>query len=273
MAVELKASGLGLLCVVLLSLAGLVGCGGSEQGPSEPQLGEEVNLALYEPASLKDYEIVYSVLTNKITETGVRYCNTETVYDYDPALNQDVPIECCVFEQDSDGAGQPAIRYYKAGCYIYGVKVYDSGHWGPLYRFVPRRQVIPEENPRLGETFDSGASCLITRFTMFDTEYRQVQTFRSWTTYVAVEDSVTVPAGTFYDVLKTKVKTRVSTKQTLAADTTHVVFNQLTETIIYDWDARDIGTIKSTEDDNQAHVEKEMIRGKVDGVTYPKKTD
>ncbi len=274
MAIMKKSVGVGVLPVLLLSLAGFFGCGGSDESPTgAAELGEEIDLSIYEPASLDDYEIVYSVNRDKAPlESGVRFCSVETVLDYDPDTGQDISIDCEVFEEESDGNNEPDVRVYKCGSYLYGVKTNETGRWGPLYRFIPRRQVAPEEHPRLGGTFDSKCSCLITRFTMFETEYRQVQSFRSWTTYVAIEDSITVPAGTFYSVLKTQEKMKISTKQTLAADTTAVVFNNLSEMTSTAWRAQGIGAVKIIEDGSLLHVEKEMVRGTVAGVSYPKET-
>jgi hypothetical protein len=262
-----------VLAITLASLPALFGCGGNESPSSpEPALGEEVDLSLFAPATYEGYHATYSITRGKDRiEASTWYCGVETVYDVDPVSGEPCPVACTVIEQEGEWGNEPDVRLYTAERFLYGIKTYSQGRWGLLQCFDPKLPVAPEENPRTGSTFDSGTSNLYSRFIMYDIEYREVETVQTWRTYEALEDSVTVPAGTFYNVLRTKVRERVRTKGTTAADTTTVLWNDTTESVSLVWEAEGIGVIRAQGTVGFQDYEKVLESAEIDGITYPRK--
>jgi|GEM_PF-4111944 len=260
-----------VLAAALVWAALILGCGDQGGSPSGPELGEEVDLSLYEPENVEDLNLTYEVtLSGTVREASVWYCGCETVYEMDPDTGQEVPIECDIFEQEGERGGIPSSRIYVAGRYLYGIKSRQADRWGPLYLFQPKRPLAPEGNPRIGSTFDSGLCTITSVFESQGTTFRQVESYRFWTTYEAIEDSLEVPAGKFYDVLRTRVRTRYHLEQTLYPDTTVVVTDYTSEDTQYVWIAEGIGTIKVADARANIDYEKVLVRANVDGETYPR---
>ncbi|MCK4548436.1 MAG: hypothetical protein KAW17_13455 [Candidatus Eisenbacteria sp.] len=258
-----------VLIAAVVPLAAFLGCGG-EEGPSAPELGEEIDLSIYAPAGFEGYSTTYSLDRGRESiEVCTTYRGTEAVYDVNPETGGQVLVDCCVLEEDGEGGNEPDVRIYRCGNYEYAIKTCVAGRWGPLYYFQPKRQLAPDENPRINSVFDSGTSSLFTRFEMYDVEYRQVQSYRTWTTYLAIENSLTVPAGTFQDVLKTSERVRIHTKQTVAADTTAVVYENHDERIFHVWRAPGLGIIRVMEVDGRFDYEKTLVRAIADAREYP----
>jgi hypothetical protein len=261
-----------LSSAVLLFLSALPGCGGGGGGPSGPQLGAEVDLSLYQPASLHNYSVTYRSTTDRDTvEANTWYVGTETVFDYDPDTGEDTEVECDVIQEEADNIFQDLgdMRTYADDKYAYGIKIYGEGTWEPLYYLRPKLKIAPDENPRINGVFDSGGASVT--FAYEDVGYRVVFWLRNYTTYLAIEDSVTVPAGTFYDVLKTRDRQRSAVKVTALNDTSDVFpgYPQLMESETLSWHAPGIGLIRSTYQMDTGLAERVMISGTIDGVTYP----
>jgi hypothetical protein len=272
MTVERGGMSVLVLVAVMLPLITFLGCGDSGEGPAAPELGEEVDVSMYLPASFQDYAATYSIDRGRGTiEACVKYHGAETIYDLNPDTGQQTEVECCILEVDAEWGNQPDVRVYRCENYEYGIRTCVAGQWGQMYYYIPKRCVLPDENPRIGSTFDSKTSSLVTRFTLYETQYRQVDSYRTWVTYSAIEESLTVPAGTFHDVLRTRVRQRIHTKQSLVADTTNVVFDDSNE-LTYDfWDAPGVGTIKVVGVDTPFQYEKVLMSATADGVEYPVK--
>ncbi len=133
----------------------------------------------------------------------------------------------------------------------------------------PKMKVAPDTNPRINGVFDSGGSNLV--FPIEDAGIREDIWLRTWITYLAVEDSMTVPAGTFYNVLKTKERQRTCYKRTAYADTSAVVplseYVGESESLV--WSAPGIGTIRVTSGSGSNASERVLISATIDGVDYP----
>ena len=264
-----------ILAIAMGLLAGLGGCSGGDDGPAGPVLGEEVDLSLYGPAGWEDYYVTYQATTQADTaQSSVWYHGAEIVYDTDPDTGEQIEISVRVMQEEVDYIFQDLgdTRTYTDGRYVYGIKVYGGGTWEPLYSMRPKMKVAPDNNPRINEGFDIGGSSLV----FADEEWMQVIWLRSWTTYLAVLDSLTVPAGTFHDVLKTRSRQRVAYKVVSVVDTT-VLYNPAAvgsyEGTGESWDAPGIGTIRQTAGSGEDFAERVLISGTVDGVTYPTKSD
>lgn len=260
------------LAVLSMVVAALhVGCGGGGGDPSGPALGEEVDLSLYEPADYQSYRTTYRITTaDRVREASMWFHDLQPVSGTDPVTGNQVVTDCMVFEMEGETGSAPNERMYLDGRYLVGVKTLEAGRWGPLYTFNPRRQLVPEENPRINSTFDSGISSVTAIVSIFGNLYRDVRDFRTWKTYLAVEDSVTVPAGTFYDVLRTRVRDWVHLTRTAYPDTMTTVSQSTSDNVFYVWEARGIGTIKVQSASSSMEYEKVLISARVDGVTYPR---
>lgn len=261
-----------LLWVGVVSVATLIGCSdGGDSGPVAPSLGEEVDLTSFFPSSLEGYDVVYRTTQGGETaEARTRTIGVETVYD-GVYQKEPVPVECFVLEQEPDMILQrQPIRTYTDGQYNYAVKIWGVNGlstWDPLRYYRPKMQQLPDENPRLNGTFDSGVSTLV----ISDQYSREVITSQTWTTYMGIEDDVAVPAGSFDGVLKMRIKQWQHYKQTSPADTTQVIIENTSETYIYMWCAENVGLIKLTGGAAVGQVpwEKVLVSGTIDGVTYP----
>jgi hypothetical protein len=247
----------------------LSSCGGDDGGTSPAPLGEEIDIAEYAPGDLDGYFLTYRTTTAHDTvETDTWYVGNETVYDYDPDPANPTEVDCFVTQQENDGitsAFGGDMRMYSDGRYVYGIKIYGGGTWEPFYNFRPKMKLLPDANPHVGEVFDSGPASFV--FTYEEDNLRDVFWVRSWTRYLAIEDSLTVPAGTFHEVLKTEVRQRACFKRTAISDTTSVVAGSsgCSEGTYREWSAPGIGTIRMT----GTTYERVLISGTVEGVTYP----
>ena len=254
----------------LLGVWSLAGCGGDDGGTTGPELGAEVDLSLYSPTSIVGLYATFRSMTHVDTvEASTWYVGTEPVYD--PDAEEPIEVECTVIQEEPDNIFSVLgeMRTYSDDQYVYGIKVYGGGTWEPLYYFRPKMKIAPDENPRINGVFDSDGSSFV--FTYETEGLRDVFWIRSWTTYLAIEDSVTVPAGTFYDCLKTKERQRVHVKRTTIIDTTNVIPGSVFtgESESFSWQAPGIGVIRITAGSGTDFAERVLVSGTFDGVDYP----
>ncbi len=259
-----------LVAAVLPAVLSLIGCGGDDGGTTGPELGAEVDLSLYSPVSMDDFYATYRSMTFVDTvDASTWYVGTEPVFDLD--AEEQTEVECTVIQEEPDNIFSVLgeMRSYTNGQYLYGIKILGGGTWEPLYYFRPKMKIAPDENPRINGVFDSDGSSFV--FTYEAEGLRDVFWLRSWTTYLAIEDSLTVPAGTFYNVLKTKERQRVHVKRTTTIDTTNAIPGSVYtgESESFSWQAPGIGMIRVTAGSGTDFAERVLVSGTFDGVDYP----
>lgn len=259
-----------LLVGALLLTPVLHGCSGDDGGPSGPELGEEVDLSLYSAGLSAGDTLTYRTTTEVDTvESSTWYYGVETINYLDPSTGLQTEVECVVTQEEDDGitGGLGDMRTYFSDNYVYGVKIWGGGTWEPFYPFRPRWQVGPDENPRINGTFDSQGTSVV----FADDQYRQVISLRTVTTYMGVIDSLTVPAGTFHDVLWARTTQHLHYKVTTPADTTTVIpgAEGRSDSVSDTWDAPGFGTIKLTAGSGEDAVVRVLVRARLGGTVYP----